>query len=451
MPQENIVFYNPIDESVEDLNINFEKIWRTIWSRRVLLIKVFCSVLAFFILLTFILPKKYKVTADLYINKANSSNMMEVNPYILDDVEGPSISVGADKAINNEMELMKSELVLDKVIKENNIVYKKKWGIIPNKKEGEFLTTEAFYDKGKKLKITNTKNTDVITISYKAGNPELAYGVVSSLITNYMALHKELNTEKSKSDTKLLESEYSKVKERLNQKLNQSSGMPVQAATGMSNLSAMSAFSKSAQQALGNIKAQLLAGEKSQIAVTEEAQKLTQLATKLEWAKMVEQMSDSSKVLVLKEPKLLRPFEQSSPKLLINIILGFVFGGLAALGVLVYVEFTSSKLSYSMLTNNIIFDGLNKQNLIETKCYSSAKILFLSFEQLPSSITKLLQNIPNTDIAYYDGTRNFMNKINTADKVILISEVNQTDAESYKIVKEIVSNQKKEIICDILL
>ena len=101
MQQENVVFYNPMDELDEDLNINFEKIWKTIWSRRILLIKVFCSVLAFFILLTFILPKKYKVTADLYINKSNSSNMMEVNPYVLDEASGSAFSMGVDKAINN--------------------------------------------------------------------------------------------------------------------------------------------------------------------------------------------------------------------------------------------------------------------------------------------------------------------------------------------------------------
>ena len=162
MTQENVVLYSPTDEFDEDLNINFEKLWKIIWYRRVLLIKIFCSVLAFFVLLTFIMPKKYTVTADLYINKANNSNLVEFNPYVLDDTSGSAISMGADKAINNEIELMKSELVLDKVIRDNKIVYKKKWGIIPNKKEGEFLTAEAFYGKGKTLKIENKKNTNVI-------------------------------------------------------------------------------------------------------------------------------------------------------------------------------------------------------------------------------------------------------------------------------------------------
>lgn len=453
MQQENVVFYNPMDELDEDLNINFEKLWRTIWSRKVLLIKVFCSVLAFFILLTFVMPKKYKVTADLYINKSNSSNMIEVNPYVLDEASGPVVNMGTDKAINNEIELMKSELVLDKVIRDNNIVYKKKWGIIPNKKEGEYLTADAFYNKGRKLKIENTKNTSVITIQYKARKPELAYGVVSSLITHYIELHKELNSEKSKSDKKLLESEYKQVKENLDKSISKASGLPVQSMTGIGNLSAMSAFSQSASQAMSNIKSQYIAGEKSQIAVSEESQKLAQLATKLEWAKMVEQMSDSSKVLVLKEPKQLRPFEKSSPKLLINIVLGCIFGGLASLIALIYVEQKSAKITYSMLTNNALFDAIDKVKKIENKCYgfNPKKVLILSFIQLPMSFINKLQTVPNVNIMYYNETRDFIDKISAADKIVLISKIDVTDTESYKDVREVIKDQQKDIIYDVVL
>ena len=453
MQQENVVFYNHMDEFDEELNINYEKIWKIVWSRRVLLIKVFCSILAFFVLLTFIIPKKYKVTADLYINKSNNSNMIEVNPYVLDDAAGPMVNMGSDKAINNEIELMKSELVLDKVIRDNNIVYKKKFGIIPNKKEGEFLTAEAFYKKGKVLKIENTKNTNVITIQYKAKKPELAYGVVSSLITNYIDLHKELNTEKSKSDTKLLEKEYKKVKGDLNQKLKQANGLPVQSMTGIGNLSAMSAFSRSASSAMGNIKSQYLAGEKSQIAVSEESQKLTQLAAKLEWAKMVEQMSDSSKVLVLKEPKQLRPFENSSPKLLINIILGCIFGFIASLIALIYAEQKSDKITYSMLTNNIIFDGIKNINKVRTtiRGYNPKKVLIISFVQLPNEIVATLQTIPNAFVVYNSNNDDFIDNISVAEKIVLISKLDITDSDTYKTIRMVIKNQQKEIISDVLI
>ena len=223
--------------------------------------------------------------------------------------------------------------------------------------------------------------------------------------------------------------------------------------TGIGNLTAMSAFSRSASSAIGSLKGQYLAEEKSQIAITEEKQKVAQLATKLEWAKMVEQMSDSSKVLVLKEPKQLRPFEKSSPKLLINIILGCIFGSLASLIALIYVELKSTKITYSMLSNNIIFDGLNKQSLIETNCYSfdPKKVLILSFVQLPSAMQTLLQNLPNVSIVFYNGTSDFLSKVSLADKIVLISKIGITDTDSYRTVKNALKNKQKEIVYDILI
>ena len=171
-----------------------------------------------------------------------------------------------------------------------------------------------------------------------------------------MELHKQLNSEKSKSDKQVIEREYNKAKKALNQKVNTVSGLPEQAAATAGNLSAMSAFSKSAQQAMANIKGQIVAGQKSRIAVTEEAEKVAALSSKLEWAKMVDEMSDSSKVLVLKEPQKLRDFEYSSPKLLINILLGIVFGFIASLFAVIFAENTDKKLTYSMLGDNIIYN-----------------------------------------------------------------------------------------------
>ena len=447
MQQDNVIFYNPTDELDDDISINFEKLWKIIWSRRELLIKVFCSFLAFFVLLTFIIPKKYKVTADLYINKTNVSNIREINPYILDESTGSMVSLGSDKSINNEIELMKSELVLDKVIRDNNIKYKK------GKKKGEFITAEAFYKKGKVLKIANTKNTNVITIQYKSNKPDLAYGVVSSLITNYIELHKKINTEKSKSDKQLLEEEYNRTKEKLDAKINQASGLPANTMSNIGNLSAISAFSKSASTAINSLKNQYLEGQKSQIAVSEESQKLSQLATKLEWAKMVEQMSDSSKVLILKEPKQLRPFENSSPKLIINIIIGCLLGGLASLIALIYVEQKSKKLTFSMLTKNIIFNGAEKINNIKVKIRSCKpqKVLIISFVQLSGSFLNNLQNLPNCGLIYYNGEDTFVDNISMTDKVVLISSVGNTDAEAYKIVRDAIKNQQKDILFDVIM
>ena len=383
--------YIPQEDIDDELVIDLKKIFFAIWDRKFLISKTFAVVLLVFIALTFVTPKKYKVDTDLYINKANNSNMMEINPYAIEELGaaggGMAALMSGGGALTNELELMQSPLVIDKVIRENHLVYKKLFGIIPNKKEGEYISTASFLKKN--VSFENKKGTNVISIEYKNKDPELAYNVVNSIITNYIALHKELNSEKSKSDKKVIETEYNKAKTALNKKVNTVSGLPEQAIVSTGNLSAMSAFSKPAQQAMSTIQGQIIAGEKSRIAVTEEAAKVANLSSKLQWAKMVEEMSDSSKVLVIKEPQKLRDFEYSSPKLLINILLGIVFGFIASIFAVVFAETTDKKLSYSMLGDNIIYDLEND--------FSDLKLMLLANQDKKIAII-VFENIGNQGV-----------------------------------------------------
>lgn len=453
MSEEKVIFYNSLNEFDDELNINLKKYWLAIWSRKWTLIKIFSGVLIFFILLTFILPKKYKVTADLFINKTNNSNISEFNPYVLDEASSSMFSMAGDKAMNNEIELIKSSLVLDKVIRDNNIVYKKKYGIIPNKKEGEYLSAKDFIGKGKSLKIENTKGTSIIHIEYKSKKPELAYGIVTSMIENYISVHKELNSEKSKADKLLLEKEYANIKKSLNEKLAKSSGLPVQTMTGTGNLTALSAFSKSAASAISSIRGQYFAGERSQLAISEESQKAANIASKLEWARMVEQMSDLSKVRVLNSPALPRPFENTSPKLFTNIILGCIIGYLSALTFLVYKELFDKRLTYSMLTENIIFDGVNDTDSIisDLIAYVPEPILFISLTELPKSFCHRIEQFPNAKIIYANLSSEFVKELSGSNKVMLISKLQYTSSDFYKKIRNIIQKQKKEVIKDILM
>ena len=453
---QNNISYIPQDELDEELTIDLKKIVLTIWNRRILLTKVFGIVLIFFILLTFILPKKYEVQSDLYINKANDTNIAEINPYVLSELGSAgggmaAMLAGGNSQLTNEIELMKSPLVLDKVIRENNLVYKKKFGFIPNKKEGEFLTAKDFIGKGKNISFENKKGTNVITITYKAKKPETAYNVVASIITNYIDLNKQLNSEKSKSDKKIIEAEYNKVKASLNEKVNSSSGMPDTAASGMGQLSILSAFSNSASNAMGALKGQMAEGKKSQIAVSEEAAKMAELSKKLEWAKLVEEMSDSSKVLVLKEPQKLRPFENSSPKLFMNILLGIVFGFIAALAALIYVENTDKKLTYSMLGDEILYDLQNNTDELKMLLLANQdkRLSLVAFGNLPYEID--IKGFNNIQLLEADISSNFINSISATDAVILFAQVGQTNSKLYKQTKSLLNDIKKPVIKEVLV
>lgn len=453
---QNNISYIPQDELDEELTIDLKKMVLTIWNRRILLTKVFGIVLIFFILLTFILPKKYEVQSDLYINKANDTNIAEINPYVLSELGSAgggmaAMLAGGNSQLTNEIELMKSPLVLDKVIRENNLVYKKKFGFIPNKKEGEFLTAKDFIGKGKNISFENKKGTNVITITYKAKKPETAYNVVASIITNYIDLNKQLNSEKSKSDKKIIEAEYNKVKASLNEKVNSSSGMPDTAASGMGQLSILSAFSNSASNAMGALKGQMAEGKKSQIAVSEEAAKMAELSKKLEWAKLVEEMSDSSKVLVLKEPQKLRPFENSSPKLFMNILLGIVFGFIAALAALIYVENTDKKLTYSMLGDEILYDLQNNTDELKMLLLANQdkRLSLVAFGNLPYEID--IKGFKNIQLLEADISSNFINGVSATDAVILFAQVGQTNSKLYKQTKSLLNDIKKPVIKEVLV
>lgn len=446
--------YNYNQELDEELTIDLKKIFFAIWNRKYLIIKAFTFILVFFIALTFVLPKKYKIESDLYINKANSSNMMEINPYAIEELGaggGMAAIMSGGGGLNNELELIQSPLVIDKIIKENDLRFKKIFGIFPTKKTGEYLTTEAFLKKN--ISFENKKGTNVLSIEYKNKDPELAYNVVNSIITNYVALHKELNTEKSKSDKKVIETEYNKAKAALNSQVNTISGLPEQAMVSTGNLTAMSAFSHSAQRAMSNIKGQIVAGEKSRIAVTEEAAKVAALSSKLEWAKMVEEMSDSSKVLVLKEPQKLRDFEYSSPKLLINILLGIVFGAIAALFAVIIAENTDKKLSYSMLGENIIYNIENDFSDLKLLLLANQdkKIATVCFENLPSNIEEQLKAYRNLSLVKADISNEFVQSIKIADEIFSFATIGKTNSKFYKQIKTMLTEMNKKVALECLI
>lgn len=452
--QEQYLNYNPpIDELDEEQSFDIKKIIFLLWQRKMLIIKVFLAVLIFMIVSTFFIPKKYVVDSDLYINKSNNSNMAEFNPYFISEIGtsgGLSSMMAGNSNLTNELELMQSPLVIDKVIKENDLRFKKLFGIIPTVKTGQLLTTEKFLKKKVSFKIK--KDSTIVTISYKDKDKELAYGVVSSIVRNYILLHKEINTEKSKSDKQLLEKEYNKAKSELEKKVKSVQGLPSTAMTGAGNLSAMSAFSSSAQRAMSNIQGQYVAGEKSQLAVKEDAEKVAHLASKLEWAKLVDEMSDSSKVLVIKEPRHLKEYEQSSPKLLINIILGIILGVIAALFAVTYKEITDKKLSYSMLGDDIIYDiGKDFISLkVDLLTNENKKIAFILYEKLPENIKNLLNEY---NIAYInpDLTSEFLLKAQNAYALYNIVSINKTDATLYKQIKNIFNKMNMKNIKDVII
>ena len=452
--QQNTYYY-PSEEQYDDINIDLKKIFMILMNRKYVIIIVFLAVLLFFVIITFILPKKYKVDADLYINKSNTTNLVEVNPYAIEELGSlggvSAMMSGGASGLSNELEIIQSPLVIDKVIRENDLKVKKIFGIFPNRREGEYITTKSFLKKN--ISIENKKGTNVVTIEYKNSKPDVAYNVVSSIIKNYIDVSKDLHSEKAKNDTKILEAEYHKVKSNLNSKVQKINGLPQTAGANAGNLAALGAYSKAAGKALSSLQGQLISGAKSQIEIEEETGKMTQLATKLEWAKMVEEMSDSSKVLILKAPTKLRDFEYSSPKLLINILLGIIFGLILSFWVVVLVEFTDKKVPYSALGDNIIYNDKKALFYIQKFLidYKDKNIACVLFDNSNIGITELLSKYKNINVLNAEMTENFIDKIDKCNSAVLLCKIGETDTSLYKSIKDTLKIHNKEILKEILV
>ena len=129
----------------EELTIDLKKIFKTLWSRKKEIFLTFVLITGFFIALTFILPKKYTVTSDLYINKTGTTNLSDLNPFVIADQGVGSgfagVFSGGNSGLNDELEIIQSPLVIDRVIKENDLKIKK------GKKAGEYISTAAFLKK----------------------------------------------------------------------------------------------------------------------------------------------------------------------------------------------------------------------------------------------------------------------------------------------------------------
>ena len=282
------------------------------------------------------------------------------------------------------------------------------------------------------------------------GKPKVSYNIVNSIITHYIELHKNLNSEKSISDIAILENEYNQIKAQLDKKIKKMNALPQNAMNGAGQLSAVSAFSIPAQKAISSLKSQYASSEKSILEMQEDSAKVAELAKKLEWAKLVKEMSGTSKVIVLKEPEKLRDFEYSSPRLLKNIIIGIILGFIFAFISIIIAELTDKKLTFSAIDGNIIYNI--KEDISNLKLLlladKDSKISFVSFIDTTGLKEKL--DI-KADIIKADISEEFDKAIKNTDKIVLVEKIAQTDIKLYRQIKTFLEKTGKPVIAEILM
>lgn len=436
----------------DEIIIDFNKIFKIINHRKLLIAKTFMICIFVFLTITFILPKKYATSADLYINKTNETNLAELNPYVISSLSNlggmASMLGGGGNILQNEIDIMQSPLVMDNVIKENNLKYTE------GKKKGEFISTADFLHKN--IEIENKKGSSIISISYKSTNPILSYNIINSIINNYEKINEEINTAKAIKDKAFLENAYEETTKNLNQKLltmKHSGAVPETAMAGLGMLTALKRYSRVIGSSMGTIQSQMVEGQKSKISLDQELGKLSLVKTKLEWTKLVEQMSkDTSNVIVLKQPEVKRDFENSEPNIFTNLILGIFFSIFASIIAVIFVEITDKSLTYSALSDNVIYDI--EKNLDDLKVFllanSKENLSLITFEGFQIETLKNLEGFHNLKFIKADITQKVIDEIAHSDKLILAGKIGQTPKKIYQQLKNICTEIKVPVCMEVI-
>ncbi|MFA6988649.1 MAG: Wzz/FepE/Etk N-terminal domain-containing protein [Candidatus Gastranaerophilaceae bacterium] len=437
------------EDNEEEITINLKKIFKILQYRILNIIGVFLICVCFFVIAYFITPKQYISNADLYINKGNTTNLADINPFMVADLGSSNggmsnLLKGGTASLDNEIEIINSPLVLTNVIKENNIKYKK------GKKKGEFISVDDFLKTD--LSIGNKKGTSVIEISYKSEDPKLSYNIVNSIISNYKKVNEEINVKKSVNDKKLLENSYETTNKTLNSKLavlKNKSVLPAENLSSIGMLGALRAYNRVANNAVGTMISQSVEGQKSQVEVAQEVEKLKMIKEKLEWSSLVEKMSkNASNVIVLKKPVLKRNFEKSEPKFTNNIILGILVGFLASIIAVIATEINDKKLTYSTLGEDISYneDDLNGLKLIVAS-KSNKNFALINF----TSQNIQFEDFNNVNVSNLSQKEDLIKNIKNADSIILAGEIKQTSKKSYNQIKTLCKELDKKIIREVLV
>lgn len=275
--------------------------------------------------LLFLLPKKYISEAKLLLKKSAETNLSDINPYIQSEKYDHEGFMKERNFPFEEIELLKSPLVINSVVRENNIKYTK------GRAKGRYVSAKDFVRKN--FSVSKIKNTDIIYISYKSKDPKLSYSVVKSVIDNYKKLKLSLNYEKSARDTEFLKLAVKKAERRLDfvtQKLKSQKAFPhgVENTNSAAELSIMGMYDKRFREKSKKISQSQTEWKKLEIESQQAAEELNALKNRLGLSMQVTDMSkETLDIIIIQPPEIMENYDYAEPAalpLIIFCLLGWI-------------------------------------------------------------------------------------------------------------------------------
>lgn len=178
--------------------MEFMEYWNLIIKRKNIIFPTIISVVLLTLIYIFTATPIYEVQGKLLLTEDSGSS-------ILGDLAMLDLmtqSLGKSDPINTQMEVIKTNPILERVIYINGLTDAK----------GFPIKSRIFKEQ---LKISSIRNTDIIAISYMNQDPELAVKVVNTLARVFVEQNQNMNKEELSSAKFFIESQLEEQKEKL--------------------------------------------------------------------------------------------------------------------------------------------------------------------------------------------------------------------------------------------
>jgi uncharacterized protein involved in exopolysaccharide biosynthesis len=180
----------PIKPGEADSEPTLRDVLAPLFRHRRLVILSFFGLFLGGILAALLLANQYQAHMQILVKRERVDPVVtsEASPQMLQ--AAPPVS---EEEINSEVELLKSDDLLQKVVLATRLQEEKEkssvWAVVWPKEDAETRVFKAVKRLGKKLHIDAVKKTDLIEVSYETADPQLAYRVLSTLADSYLEKH----------------------------------------------------------------------------------------------------------------------------------------------------------------------------------------------------------------------------------------------------------------------
>ena len=79
-----------MDDNYDDIIIDFGKIWKILLYRKYWILLCFVIIVSISVFLTLLTEKTYTTETKIFINKSSSTNLSDINPFVVSDTGGAS-------------------------------------------------------------------------------------------------------------------------------------------------------------------------------------------------------------------------------------------------------------------------------------------------------------------------------------------------------------------------